>query len=185
MRPLLDRRHFLGSCGLLLSSGLVAAQDKLAHQAEAQLKALKLELPVMPKPTGATLVPTVRVGDILYVSGHTSVGADGKPIVGKLGKDLDVKQGAEAARVVGLRILSVVRAELGSLDNVVRLVKTLGMVNCTPEFIQQPQVINGCSDLMVQVFGEAAGKGTRSAVGMASLPGGVAVEIEAIFQVRG
>lgn len=185
MQPLFDRRRFLGSCGLLLAPAFAVGQEKLDHKAEEQLKTLKIELPAVPKPTGATLVPTVRVGDVLYVSGHTSVGLDGKPIVGKVGKDLDVKQGAEAARVVGLRILSVVRAELGSLDKVVRLVKTLGMVNCTPDFTQQPQVINGCSDLMVQIFGAGAGKGTRSAVGMNSLPGGVAVEIEAIFQVRG
>jgi hypothetical protein len=86
---------------------------------------------------------------------------------------------------VGLVILGVVRAELGSLDRVVRLVKTLGMVNCTPDFTDQPLVINGFSDLMVEVFGEKAGKGARSAVGMASLPGGIPVEVEAVFQVRG
>ena len=104
--------------------------------------------------------------------------------VGKVGKDLDVKQGREAARLVGLTILAVVRKELGSLDRVVRLVKTLGMVNCTPDFTQQPQVINGFSDLMVEVFGEKLGKGARSAVGMGSLPGGIPVEIEVICAVR-
>src|SRR5207244_1885915 len=109
---------------------------------------------------------------------------DGKPIVGKVGKDMTVKQAREAARLVGLTILAVVRAELGSLDKVVRLVKTLGMVNCTTDFTQQPEVVNGFSELMVQVFGDKAGKGTRSAVGMGSLPRGVPVEVEALFQVK-
>lgn len=151
---------------------------------EARLKKLGLELPKLPKPSTSTLVPTVRVGETLYVSGHIP-SVDGKPIVGKVGKDiLKVEEAKKAARQVGLIILSVVRAELGSLNRVVRLVKTLGMVNCTPEFTQTPQVVNGFSDLMVEVFGEKAGKGTRSAVGMASLPLGVPVEVECIFQVK-
>ena len=106
----------------------------------------------------------------------------GKPIVGKVGKDLTLAQGQEAAKRVGLMLLAVMRAELGSLDRVVQLVKTLGMVNCTPEFIQQPQVIDAYSELMLDVFGAKAGKGARSAVGMASLPLGVAVEIECIVR---
>lgn len=197
MGQLLDRRRFLERCaplaggvagGFVLSAGSEGrslAQDKpVTHNAEEQLKILKLELPTVPKPTGSLILPCVRAGDLLYVSGHTPVGADGKAVVGKLGKDMEVKQGQEAARLVALRVLSVVRSELGSLDRVVRLVKALGMVNCTPEFTQTPQVVNGFSELFVQVFGEAAGKGARSAVGMASLPGGVPVEVEAIFQVR-
>jgi enamine deaminase RidA (YjgF/YER057c/UK114 family) len=166
-----------------LASRVLAAEGD--ETPEQRLRALKLELPTVPKLTGATLVPAVRARDILYVSGHGPGLIDGKPTVGKLGKDLNLKEGQQAARRVGLTILSVVRAELGSLDKVVRLVKTLGMVNCTPEFTQQPQVINGFSDLMVEIFGEKAGKGARSAVGMASLPGGIPVEIEAIFQVTG
>lgn len=200
MRHPLDRRRFLESFGLVLTGtagGLAIAlgvhpdgpafgDDKApTHNAEEQLKKLKLELPVVPKPTGALLVPTVRAGDMLYVSGHTPATADGKPVVGKLGKDMDLKQGADAARLVALRVLSVVRAELGSLDKVVRVVKTLGMVNCTPDFTQTPAVVNGFSQLLVDVFGEAAGKGARSAVGMAALPGGVPVEVEVILQVRG
>jgi enamine deaminase RidA (YjgF/YER057c/UK114 family) len=194
-----DRRRFLERCGLVLAgtaAGLALpaylrrfepalAQEKPAFSPEEQLKKLKLELPPMSKPGAATLVPVVRTGDLLFVSGHGPTPVDGKPVVGKVGQDLDVKQGNAAARNVGLRILSVVRAELGSLDKVVRLVKTLGMVNATPDFKDQPQVINGFSDLMVQVFGEQAGKGARSAVGMGSLPGGIPVEIEVIFQVRG
>ncbi len=197
MNQPLDRRRFLeriamlaggAAGGFLLSDGPESrslAQDRpVAHQAEEQLRALKIELPAVPRQPGSLILPCVRAGDMLYVSGHTPVGADGKSVVGRLGRDMEVKQGQEAARLVALRVLSVVRAELGSLDRVVRLVKTLGMVNCTPEFTQTPQVVNGFSELLVQVFGEAAGKGARSAVGMASLPGGVPVEVEAIFQVR-
>jgi enamine deaminase RidA (YjgF/YER057c/UK114 family) len=104
-------------------------------------------------------------------------------ITGKLGADMDVPEGMEAARQTGLAILATVRAHLGSLDKVVRLVKSLGMVNSTPDFGEQPKVINGYSDLMKDVFGEA-GVGTRSAVGMGALPGGIAVEIEALFEVK-
>ena len=104
---------------------------------------------------------------------------------GKIGADMTVEQGYAAARVAGLNLLSTVRDTLGSLDEVVRLVKVLGMVNCTPDFGQQPQVINGFSELLVEVFGEERGKGGRSAVGMASLPANMPVELEAIFEVRG
>jgi enamine deaminase RidA (YjgF/YER057c/UK114 family) len=191
-----QRRRFLAGCGYLTAGaacGLLAprwlrtvtADERPASTgAEERLRTLRLKLPPVTKPK-ATLVPAVRAGDILYVSGHGPGSVDGKPVLGKLGKDLTVKQGQAAARQVGLVILGVVRAELGSLDKVVRLVKTLGMVNCTPDFKEQPQVINGFSDLMVEVFGAKAGKGARSAVGMASLPGGIPVEVEAIFQVRG
>lgn len=154
-----------------------------AVSAEQRLKELKLELPP-PSKSSNTLVMAVRVGDLLYVSGHGPNRADGKALVGRLGQDMDVKQGQAAARSVGLNILSTVRAELGSLDKVERVVKTLGMVSATPDFKQHPQVINGFSDLMVDVFGDKAGKGARSAVGMSSLPGGIPVEIEVIFQVR-
>jgi enamine deaminase RidA (YjgF/YER057c/UK114 family) len=156
-----------------------AAQQEEGRSPEAQLLQLKIELPPVTKPTN-TLVNAVRIGDMLYVSGT----GPGKGIVGRLGQDADVKAGQASARQVGLHILAVVKAELGSLDKVERLVKTLGMVNATPDFKQHPQVINGFSDLMVEVFGEAAGKGARSAVGMSSLPGGIPVEIECIFQVR-
>src|SRR5207244_8833312 len=108
---------------------------------------------------------------------------DGTMHTGRLGADLDVTAGQSAARQTGLAILATVRSQLGTLDKVVRLIKVLGMVNCTPEFAEQPKVINGFSDLMVDVFGES-GKAARSAVGMVALPGGIAVEIEAIFEVR-
>ncbi|MGL4555497.1 MAG: RidA family protein [Gemmataceae bacterium] len=150
---------------------------------EARLKALKLELPKLSPPKGATIVPAVRAGDLLFLSGHLP-NLGGKLITGKVGTDVTVEAAKKAARDVGLIALAVVRAELGTLDKVVRLVKTLGMVNCGPDFIQQPAVINGFSDLMVEVFGEKHGKGARSAVGMASLPGGGCLEIECIFQVK-
>ncbi|MBI3855510.1 MAG: RidA family protein [Planctomycetes bacterium] len=191
MEPSFNRRRFLERSALVvggIAGGILSqaafSQDKPGHNAEEQLKALKIELPVIPKPLASLIVPCVRAGDLLFVSGHTPVGADGKSIVGKLGQDMDVKQGQEAARIVALRVLSVVRTELGSLDRVVRVVKALGMVNCTPDFKETPAVVNGFSELLVQVFGDAAGKAARSAVGMASLPGGVPVEVELILQVR-
>jgi enamine deaminase RidA (YjgF/YER057c/UK114 family) len=195
----IDRRSLLthGLCvaagaglawlSLTAHPGSATPEAKAEEDAETptrRLKKLGIELPEPPKIKGATIVSAVRVGNMLYVSGHGPAPVEGKPAVGKVGKDLTMKEGNEAARRVGLTILSVVKAELGSLDKVVRLVKVLGMVNCTPDFKQQPQVINGFSDLMVQVFGEKLGKGARSAVGMVSLPGGIPVEIEAIFQVK-
>jgi enamine deaminase RidA (YjgF/YER057c/UK114 family) len=148
---------------------------------EARFAQLKLELPPAPKPV-ATYVPAVRTGDYLYVSGHGPLKPDGTLMVGRVGDDLDLAGGAAVARQVGLAMLATLRSQLGSLDRVVRLVKVLGLVRCTDEFVDQPKVINGFSDLMVEVFGDA-GKGARSAVGTNALPGGIAVEIEAIFQV--
>jgi len=150
--------------------------------AEARIRELNLELPAAPKPV-ATYETAVRHGDLLYVSGHGPYKSDGTLIYGRLGEDTDIAGGQAAARQTGLAILATVRSHLGSLDKVVRLVKVLGMVNSTPDFGDQPNVINGFSDLMVEVFGEA-GKGARSAVGMGALPKGIAVEIEAIFQVK-
>jgi enamine deaminase RidA (YjgF/YER057c/UK114 family) len=150
--------------------------------AEARLAELKLVLPPAPKPV-ATYVTAARHGDLLYVSGHGPLRPDGTLIVGRLGADMDVAAGQAAARQTGLAILSTIRSHLGSLDKVVRLIKSLGMVNATPEFADHPKVINGYSDLMKDIFGDA-GVGTRSAVGMGGLPAGIAVEIEAIFQVK-
>ncbi|MCS7045575.1 MAG: RidA family protein [Gemmataceae bacterium] len=170
------------AAGLGLAAWLSApapATPVQAGSAEARLRELGITLPTPAKPTN-TLVSAVRVGDLLYVSG-TGPRAG---LVGRLGDDYDVAKGKAAARDVGLQILAVVKAELGSLDRVERLVKTLGMVNATADFKHHPQVINGFSDLMVEIFGPERGKGARSAVGMASLPGGIPVEIECIFQVR-
>jgi enamine deaminase RidA (YjgF/YER057c/UK114 family) len=151
---------------------------------EARLKELNLKLPTPPTPM-AKYKPAVRVGNMLYVSGHGPARlAEDTPVTGRLGADLTTEQGKQSARAVGVNVLATVRATLGSLDKVVRLVKTLGMVNATPEFRDHPQVINGFSDLMAEVFGHDAGVGARSAVGMGSLPIGIAVEIECIFEVK-
>ena len=150
--------------------------------AEDRIRELNLTLPPSPKPI-AVYSTAVRTGNLLFVSGHGPLQADGTLIKGRLGADLDIAAGQNAARVTGLAILATVRTHLGSLDNVVKPVKVLGMVNCTPDFVDHPAVINGYSNLMVEVFGEA-GKSARSAVGMPSLPGGIAVEIEAIFEVK-
>ena len=150
--------------------------------AEARLTELGIELPPPPSPM-ATYRSSVRVGNILYVSGTGPFRGDGTVIKGKVGVDLNTEEARLAARVVGLNVLSTVRSALGSLDKVVRIVKVLGMVNATLDFEEQPQVINGFSDLMVEVFGEESGKGGRSAVGMGSLPQNIPVEIEAIFEV--
>ena len=152
---------------------------------ETRLQELHLTLPPAPKPM-AKYKTAVLVGNMLYVSGHGPAKiTDKTSTAGKLGADLTVEQGKESARAVGLNILSTVRATLGTLDKVKRLVKTLGMVNCTPEFKEQPQVINGFSELMAEVFGDDAGVGSRSAVGMGSLPGNIAVEVECQFEVGG
>ncbi|MCS7015105.1 MAG: RidA family protein [Gemmatales bacterium] len=151
---------------------------------EKRLQELHLTLPPPPKPV-AVYKPAVLVGNILYVSGHGPLTPEGKiGICGKVGADLTLEQGYQAARQVGLAILSTVRNTLGSLDKVKRLVKTLGMVNSTPDFRDHPKVINGFSELMAEVFGQEAGIGARSAVGMGSLPNNIAVEIECIFEVQ-
>jgi enamine deaminase RidA (YjgF/YER057c/UK114 family) len=126
----------------------------------------------------------VKIGNLLFVSGHGPLKADKSMITGRLGKDgFTLEQGKEAARQTGLAILSTVKDTLGSLDKVKRLIKTFGMVNCTDDFIDHPKVINGFSELMRDVFGEDAGVGARSAVGHNSLPGNMAVEIECILEV--
>ena len=152
--------------------------------AEERLKELNLSLPPQPRPM-ANYVSAVRTGSLLYLAGHGPLGDDGKAIArGKLGRDLTVEEGYEAARQTGLNALVTLRTELGSLDRVRRIVKVLGMVNADPEFQKTPQVINGFSDLMVEVFGESIGKHARSAVGMATLPNAIPVEIESIFEVE-
>lgn len=153
--------------------------------AERKLEALGLSLPPIPQPA-ANYVPLVRTGNLLFVSGHgPGVVTDGKLsfIQGKLGKDLDVEQGYDAARQVMLNVLQSVKQELGDLDKVKRVVKLLGFVNCTPDFPDQPKVINGASDLLVELFGER-GRHARSAVGMQQLPFGIAVEIEMVVEVE-
>ena len=191
MPEMTTRRVFVGGAATA-TLGLLAphAADALAAPRqvatpEARLRALGIELPSAPRPV-ATYVPAVIVGNVLYAAGHTPRRPDGSPAFqGKVGADLSLEDGREAARFVGLNILSTVRNAVGSLDRVARLVRTFGMVNAAPDFTQHPQVINGFSDFMVEIFGEDAGKGTRAAVGMGSLPGGMAVEIETFWELRG
>jgi enamine deaminase RidA (YjgF/YER057c/UK114 family) len=150
--------------------------------AEKRLKELKLDLGKVSSPIG-NYVNAVRTGNLLFLAGKgPRMGQDGRRPLGKVGRDYTVEEGYQHARTVGLDLLSVMREELGSLDRVKRVVKVLGMVNATPEFSDHPKVINGCSDLFVQVFGEA-GKHARSAVGMGSLPMGIPVEIECIVEL--
>jgi enamine deaminase RidA (YjgF/YER057c/UK114 family) len=152
--------------------------------AEARLKEKNIALPKQATPM-ANYVSAVRTGNLLFLAGHGPVRqADGSYMRGKLGKDLSVEQGYQVAREVGLNLLATTRNALGSLDRVKRVVKVLGMVNSAEGFGDQPKVINGFSDLMVEVFGEAIGKHARSAVGMAELPVGIPVEIEMILEVE-
>ena len=152
--------------------------------AEATLKEKGITLPPPSTPL-ANYVGAVRTGNLLYLSGHGPIHTGGKAsITGKLGRELTIEQGYAAAREVGLCLLATTRASLGSLDRVKRVVKVLGMVNSAENFGDQPKVINGFSDLMVEVFGEAIGKHARSAVGMAGLPLGIPVEIEMILEVE-
>lgn len=149
---------------------------------EAKIKELGLELPPAP-PLGGIYYPVVITGSYLYVSGQGPVQNNGELIKGKVGKDLTLEEGQFAARQVGLTMLSTIKAQIGDLGKIKRLIKTLGMVNCYPEFEQHPQTVNGFSQFMVDVFGEENGKGARSAVGM-SLPGNIAVEVECMFELH-
>lgn len=149
---------------------------------EQRFAALKLTLPSAPRPV-AVYRPVVVAQSMAYVSGHGPVCPDGSLIKGRVGADLNLEQGHAAARQVGLAILATLRSHFGSLDSIKRVVKVLGMVNSAPEFYEHPKVINGCSELFAQVFGEEAGIGARSAVGMGPLPGNIAVEIEVIFEL--
>jgi enamine deaminase RidA (YjgF/YER057c/UK114 family) len=150
--------------------------------AETTLQQLGLTLPP-PPPRGGVYKPVVIVGNVAYVSGHGPYCTDGTYLTGRLGADLDLEEGKAAAKQVGLAMLATLKKELGSLDRVKRVVKLLGMVNSTPEFEDHPKVINGCSELFAQVWGDDAGVGARSAVGFVALPGNIAVEIEGIFEV--
>jgi enamine deaminase RidA (YjgF/YER057c/UK114 family) len=148
----------------------------------AKLTELGLELPPAPEPKGV-YKPLVVLGNLVFTSGHLPVDASGKLVTGRLGEQLDVSAGYRAAQLVGLGILASLRKEFGSLDRIQRVVKVLGAVNSTPDFTQQPAVINGCSELFAEVFGRETGIGARSAIGVNTLPLGVPVEIEAIFQI--
>jgi enamine deaminase RidA (YjgF/YER057c/UK114 family) len=150
--------------------------------AEAKFTELKLELPPAPKPMGV-YKPVVVVGNLVYVSGHGPLKPDLSLIKGRVGTDLSLEEGKAAARQVGLAILASLRAHFGSLDRIQRVIKTLGMVNSAPDFLEHPKVINGCSELFAEIWGPDHGVGARSAVGMGPLPGNIAVEIEVIFEL--
>lgn len=150
--------------------------------AENNLLDRNIVLPKAPKPI-ANYVSAVVIGDMLYVSGHGPAPLEGVKTTGKVGRDLTVEEGYQSARRTGLSILATVREVLGSLDRVDRVVKILGMVNASEDFQHHPRVINGCSDLFVEIFGDH-GRGARSAVGMGSLPGNIATEVEAIFHLK-
>jgi enamine deaminase RidA (YjgF/YER057c/UK114 family) len=149
---------------------------------EDKLKDLGIKIPAAVTPV-ANYVPAVRTGNLVFLSGHGPFKEDGSLITGKVGADLTVEQGYEAARRIAIGLMGSLRAEIGDLDKVKRIVKLLGLVNCTSEFADQPKVINGASDLLVEVFGDN-GKHARSAVGTNALPLNIAVEIEMIVEIE-
>jgi enamine deaminase RidA (YjgF/YER057c/UK114 family) len=150
---------------------------------EARLQQLHIELPAAMPPVG-NYVAAVRTGNLLFLAGHGPLRVDGTMVTGKVGSDLDLAAARHAARLVALNLVATVRREIHSLDAVSRIVKVLGMVNCAPGFNHTPAVIDGCSDLLVELFGEDVGRHARSAVGMAELPFNIPVEIEMIVEIR-
>lgn len=167
---------------LLLISTIVLSSVLNAQDAESRLKEKGIVLTTPSNPV-ANYVNVVRVGNMLYLAGKGPSKPDNTMITGKVGKDLTIEQGYEAARLAAIAHLAVIKNELGSLNKVKRIVKVLGMVNCTEDFKDQPKVINGYSDFMVEIFGEK-GKHARSAVGMYALPFNMAVEVEVIVEVE-
>jgi enamine deaminase RidA (YjgF/YER057c/UK114 family) len=170
-----------GSRAAREAAGQPVPGNAVGSDPEAKLKELGIVLPAPGAPI-ANYVNAVRTGNLLFLAGKGPTGSDGKDIVGKLGRDMTVEQGYQAARSVAINHLAVLKKELGDLRRVTRIVKVLGMVNSDPAFTQQPAVINGYSDLLVAIFGEK-GKHARSAVGMVSLPNGIAVEVELIVEI--
>lgn len=169
---------------LLIFLGLVISMMSFGQNVDYDKKLKELGIVLSPpsKPV-ANYVKAVRVGNLLFLSGHGPTKADGTDITGKVGKDLTLEQGYEAAKVTATGMISTMKAELGDLNKVKRIVKVNGWVNCTPDFKDQPKVINGCSDLMVAVFGDK-GKHARAAMGAGSLPSNIAVEIEMVIEVE-
>jgi enamine deaminase RidA (YjgF/YER057c/UK114 family) len=165
----------------LCLSLLIAGTFLWAQDYDAKLKELNIELPEVGKPV-ANYVKAVRTGNLLFLAGHGPQKTDGSWITGKVGKDLTIEQGYEASKLTAINILATIKAELGTLNKVKRIVKVNGMVNCTADFFDQPKVINGCSDLLVAVFGES-GKHARAAVGMNALPMNTSVEIELVVEI--
>ena len=183
-----ERRRFLG---MALTAGLVglvgwpshARAQTPAGSAEQRLRDLNIQLLKFVPIPGINNVPYVRTGNLVFVSGLGPRNPDGSIPKGKVGADVTVDQAYQQARAAGLLVLSVLRDAIGSLDKVTRVVKVFGMVNSAPDFVDPPKVINGCSDLFVQVFGDERGRHARTAIGVASLPFGLTVEIDSVFEV--
>ena len=152
------------------------------YDADKRFAALGLILPPAPKPLGV-YKPCLQVGNHLYLSGHGPVQNDKSLLIGRIGEDMDMEEGKLAARQVGLTMLATIQANIGSFNNIKRVIKVLGMVNCTSGFLKHPYIINGCSELFAAIWGEENGIGVRSAVGMGSLPDNIPVEIEALFEL--
>ncbi len=150
---------------------------------DERFAALQLVLPPAPKPLGV-YKPCLQDGKYLYLSGHGPVKPDGSLIIGRIGEDLGIDAGKEAAKQVGLTLLATILANVGSLNNIKRVIKILGMVNCTSDFVKHPYIINGCSELFADIWGNDDGVGVRSAVGMGSLPDNIPVEIEVLFELK-
>lgn len=165
------------------TNSVAPSLDLYDYEVEAKLKDMGIELAVPKAAKGANIVRAVRSGNLLFLSGKGPSKPNGENITGKVGVDLDTEAAYAAARLVAINQLAVIKAELGDLNKVVRLVKVFGMVNATPEFTDHSKVINGFSDLMIEVFGER-GKHARAAVGMVSLPGNIAVEVDLVLEIR-
>ena len=165
-------------CLVLFSGSLLAQQQN----AEERLRELKIEL-IQPTKPIANYVKAARTGNLVFLAGHGPTKADGSTVIGKVGEDITIEQGIEAARLTAISLLSTLKAEIGDLNKVKRIVKVNGWVNCKSDFKDQPKVINGCSDLLVAVFGEK-GKHARAALGANALPSGMAVEIEMVVEVE-
>lgn len=164
------------------TKGPASSDSAASEMIDERLKDLGIELPPASSPV-ANYVNAVQTGNLIFLAGKGPLKPDGTYITGKVDADLTLEQGYQAARLTGINQLAALKAELGSLDRVKRIVKVLGMVNSSPDFVDHPKVINGFSDLMVEVFGDK-GKHARSAVGMASLPNGIAVEVEMIVEIE-
>ncbi len=175
----LEKFLYTASFAIVVLGCSTSAQESNPEQRLEQL-GIVLKQPSPPK---GNFVPAVETGKLIFLSGQGPLQDDGAFITGKIGSDLSVEQGQKAARLTGVRLLEALKSQIGDLGKVKRIVKVLGMVNADPTFTQQPQVMNGFSDFMVEVFGEA-GKHARSAVGMGSLPGNIAVEIEMIVELK-
>ncbi|MEO0330209.1 MAG: RidA family protein [Bacteroidota bacterium] len=166
----------------LITLASIATHANPPGDIEQKLEEMGVTLYEMPPPT-ANYVRAVRSGNLIFLAGHGPMKSDGKNVTGKLGKDLSVEEGQEAARYTAIALLSSLKEEIGDLDQISRIVKVHGMVNSTPDFTDHSQVMNGFSDFMVELFGEL-GKHARAAVGMGSLPGNIAVEIEMVVEVK-